>query len=120
MTRFNRTMDGNIFVFLILTLAAVEVAVGLAIIVALFRKRQTLRVDELNAVTCGGEPGVSDTFAAALWELDTQFWMASTGVDAVDVHIHPGAPAGQLFTFQQQSGRWTGSVRPASAPAAGR
>lgn len=76
------------------------------------RHGDTFRVDELNAVTCGGEPGVSDTFAAGLWELDTQFWMARTGVDAVDVHIHPEAPAGQLFTFQDQAGRWSGSVRP--------
>ncbi len=41
-SRFNGTMDGNVFVFFILTVAAAEVAVGLAIIVALFRKRQTI------------------------------------------------------------------------------
>jgi hypothetical protein len=45
---FNGTLDGNVFVFFILTVAAAEVAVGLAIIVALFRKRQTVQVDELN------------------------------------------------------------------------
>jgi len=44
-SRYNGTMDGNVFVFFILTIAAAEVAVGLAIIVALFRKRQTVRVD---------------------------------------------------------------------------
>ena len=49
-SRFNGTMDGNVFVFLILTVAAAEVAVGLAIIVALFRKRVTVEVDELNAL----------------------------------------------------------------------
>jgi NADH-quinone oxidoreductase subunit K len=49
-SKFNRTMDGNVFVFFILTVAAAEVAVGLAIIVALFRKRQTIRVDELDAL----------------------------------------------------------------------
>ena len=49
-SRFNGTMDGNVFVFFILTVAAAEVAVGLAIIVALFRKRQTIEVDELNAL----------------------------------------------------------------------
>ena len=47
-SRFNGTMDGNVFVFFILTVAAAEVAVGLAIIVALFRKRQTIQVDQLN------------------------------------------------------------------------
>jgi NADH-quinone oxidoreductase subunit K len=49
-SRFNGTMDGNVFVFFILTVAAAEVAVGLAIIVALFRRRQTIEVDELNAL----------------------------------------------------------------------
>lgn len=49
-SRFNGTMDGNVFVFFILTVAAAEVAVGLAIIVALFRKRQTVQVEELNAL----------------------------------------------------------------------
>ena len=49
-SRFNGTMDGNVFVFFILTVAAAEVAVGLAIIVALFRRRQTVQVDQLNAL----------------------------------------------------------------------
>ena len=49
-SRFNGTMDGNVFVFFILTVAAAEVAVGLAIIVALFRRRQTIQVDELNTL----------------------------------------------------------------------
>jgi NADH-quinone oxidoreductase subunit K len=47
-SRFNNTLDGSVFVFFILTIAAAEVAVGLAIIVALFRKRHTVAVDELN------------------------------------------------------------------------
>ena len=49
-SRFNGTMDGNVFVFFILTVAAAEVAVGLALIVALFRRRQTVQVEELNAL----------------------------------------------------------------------
>lgn len=49
-SRFNGTMDGNVFVFFILTVAAAEVAVGLAIIVALFRRRQTIEVGRLNAL----------------------------------------------------------------------
>jgi NADH-quinone oxidoreductase subunit K len=49
-SRFNGTLDGNVFVFFILTVAAAEVAVGLAIIVALFRQRRTVQVDELNAL----------------------------------------------------------------------
>jgi NADH-quinone oxidoreductase subunit K len=49
-SRFNGTVDGNVFVFFILTVAAAEVAVGLAIIVQLFRKRQTVQVEELSAL----------------------------------------------------------------------
>jgi NADH-quinone oxidoreductase subunit K len=49
-SRYNGTMDGNVFVFFILTVAAAEVAVGLAIIVALFRRRQSINVGELNAL----------------------------------------------------------------------
>ncbi len=49
-SRYNGTMDGNVFVFFILTVAAAEVAVGLAIIVALFRRRATIQVDELNSL----------------------------------------------------------------------
>jgi NADH-quinone oxidoreductase subunit K len=49
-SRYNANISGNVFVFFILTVAAAEVAVGLAIIVALFRRRQTVNVDELNAL----------------------------------------------------------------------
>lgn len=49
-SRFNGTMDGNVFVFFILTVAAAEVAIGLALIVALFRKRQTVQLNELNSL----------------------------------------------------------------------
>jgi NADH-quinone oxidoreductase subunit K len=49
-SRFNGTMDGNVFVFFIITVAAAEVAVGLAIIVALFRLRHTVQVEELTAL----------------------------------------------------------------------
>ncbi len=45
---FQGTPDGGVFVLFILAIAAAEVAVGLAIIVALFRLRQTVQVDELN------------------------------------------------------------------------
>jgi NADH-quinone oxidoreductase subunit K len=50
-SRYNGTMDGNLFVFFIITVAAAEVALGLAIIVALFRLRQTVMVDELTALS---------------------------------------------------------------------
>lgn len=50
-SRYNGTMDGNLFVFFIITVAAAEVALGLAIVVALYRRRQTVMVDQLNALS---------------------------------------------------------------------
>ncbi len=41
-------IDGQIFVFFIMTVAAAEVAVGLAIIISVFRLRGTVHVDEIN------------------------------------------------------------------------
>ncbi len=82
---------------------------GMAPYVALAHRRGAqFRIDELNTVTCSGQAGVSDTFASALWALDTQFSLARAGVDGVDVHIHPEAPANQLFSFR----RGAGAVRP--------
>jgi len=46
-SRFNRNLDGQIMVFFIITVAAAEVAVGLALIVALYRRRQTAHVEDL-------------------------------------------------------------------------
>jgi NADH-quinone oxidoreductase subunit K len=46
----NSMMDGNTFVFFIITVAAAEVAVGLAIIVQLFRHSRTSMVDEFNTL----------------------------------------------------------------------
>jgi NADH-quinone oxidoreductase subunit K len=42
--------DGQIMVFMIITVAAAEVAVGLALIVSLYRLRQTTNVNDLNAL----------------------------------------------------------------------
>lgn len=42
------SMDGQVFVFFIMTVAAAEAAVGLAIMVSLFRNKETLNVDEIN------------------------------------------------------------------------
>ena len=47
MSRFNGNLDGQVMVFFIITVAAAEVSVGLALIVALYRKRQTADVEDL-------------------------------------------------------------------------
>jgi NADH-quinone oxidoreductase subunit K len=47
---FLDSVEGWIFVFLVLTVAAAEVVVGLAIIVSIFRSRTNIDVDELNSL----------------------------------------------------------------------
>lgn len=49
-SRFNNNLNGQIVVFFIITVAAAEVAVGLALIVALYRKRQTAHVEDLASL----------------------------------------------------------------------
>ena len=46
--RFHQTLDGQLFVFFVIAVAAAEVAVGLALMVAIFRTKQTIDVDQLN------------------------------------------------------------------------
>lgn len=47
-SRFLGNLDGQIFVFFILTVAAAEAGIGLAILVVLFRNRRTINVAELD------------------------------------------------------------------------
>jgi NADH-quinone oxidoreductase subunit K len=47
-SRFLEQVDGQVFVLLVMAVAAAEVAVGLAIVVALYRHQQTTDVDELD------------------------------------------------------------------------
>jgi NADH-quinone oxidoreductase subunit K len=41
-------LDGQVLVFFVITVAAAEVAVGLALIVTIFRTRKSINIDELN------------------------------------------------------------------------
>src|SRR5689334_13000011 len=50
MSRFNNNLNGQVMVFFVITVAAAEVAVGLALIVALYRKRQTAHVEDLASM----------------------------------------------------------------------
>jgi len=50
MSRFNGNLNGQVMVFFIITVAAAEVAVGLALIVALYRTRQTAHVEDLASM----------------------------------------------------------------------
>jgi len=49
-SRFNNNLDGQLLVFFTITVAAAEVSVGLALIVALYRKRQTAHVEDLTTM----------------------------------------------------------------------
>jgi len=69
------------------------------------------RLDELNSASCSGKLGVSNTFASALWVLDTLFSLASVDVDGVNIHTLPGA-AYQPFSFTEQGSHWSASVKP--------
>ena len=47
-SRFLGNMDGQVFVFFILTVAAAEAAIGLAILVVLFRNKGSINVEDIN------------------------------------------------------------------------
>jgi NADH-quinone oxidoreductase subunit K len=49
-SRFHNNLNGQVMVFFIITVAAAEVAVGLALLVALYRKRQTAHVEDLTTL----------------------------------------------------------------------
>jgi NADH-quinone oxidoreductase subunit K len=49
-SRYNNRLDGQVMVFFVITVAAAEVAVGLALIVALYRRRQSAQVGDLASL----------------------------------------------------------------------
>jgi NADH-quinone oxidoreductase subunit K len=49
-SRYLGNLDGQVFVFFILTVAAAEAAIGLAILVVLFRERHSINVEELDTM----------------------------------------------------------------------
>ncbi len=51
-SRYLGSMEGQIFVLFIMVVAAAEVAVGLAIAVAIFRQKGTVNVNEINLMKC--------------------------------------------------------------------
>ncbi|HUV92065.1 MAG TPA: NADH-quinone oxidoreductase subunit NuoK [Anaerolineales bacterium] len=48
--RMYQSLDGQVFVFFVMAVAAAEVAVGLALIVAIFRNKQSIDVDQINSL----------------------------------------------------------------------
>lgn len=73
---------------------------------------ESVRNSEMNSVSCGHAHGSANTFAGALWLLDTLFAMADIGVDGVNIHTYSGA-ADQLFSITHPHGQWMAYVAPA-------
>ena len=48
--RMFQSLDGQVFVFFVMAVAAAEVAVGLALIVAIFRNKRSIDVDQINSL----------------------------------------------------------------------
>ena len=53
-----------------------------------------VRIDETNNISCGGEPGVSNTFSAALWAVDFLTRAMTVGVAGINFHGHMSNPSG--------------------------
>jgi hypothetical protein len=70
-----------------------------------------IRIAEMNTNSCGDARGVTNTFASALWAIDTLFAMANAGADGVNVHTYRGSSY-QLFTFDRADGGWSARVEP--------
>ncbi|MFM8321817.1 MAG: NADH-quinone oxidoreductase subunit NuoK [Chloroflexota bacterium] len=48
--RYYQALDGQLFVFFVMAVAAAEVAVGLALIVAIFRTKHSINIDQINSL----------------------------------------------------------------------
>ncbi|MEA2199008.1 MAG: hypothetical protein QOJ25_3059 [Solirubrobacteraceae bacterium] len=89
-----------------------NMAAGVAPYVAMAHAQGVpFRIDEMNSVACAGIHAVSDTFASALWMLDTLFEYANVGVDGVNVHTLPAAVYAP-FSFTRTAGGWQADVHP--------
>lgn len=89
-----------------------DLAVGLDPYISLMHRRgATFRVDEMGSISCNGRRGVSDTFASALWLMDSLFQMAYQGIDGVNLHTYPNSANG-LFDFTSSNGQAQAVVHP--------
>jgi hypothetical protein len=92
--------------------ASIGLADSFASYVAVARARGlSLRIDELNSVSCGADRAVSQTFGSALWVLNTLFEMLRVGIHGVNIHTFPGAGY-ELFHITHPAGRWQAAIAP--------
>jgi hypothetical protein len=71
-----------------------------------------LRVDEMNSVSCGGERGLTDAFAPALWALGQLFQLDRAGVDGVNFQTVPNTLQQLIGVSPGAGGKWSGQVEP--------
>jgi hypothetical protein len=89
-----------------------SLATGMAGWVRVARENHdSVRVDEMNTVTCGGQPGFTNTFGPALWALNILPLYAKAGVDGVNVQSRPYTAQNLIQTDQTHAG-WRVSVDP--------
>lgn len=50
LARYYKLMDGHLVAIFVMAIAAVEAAIGLGIVISIFRNRQTIRTDELKSL----------------------------------------------------------------------
>jgi hypothetical protein len=72
---------------------------------------KTIRLDEFNSVACFGLKGVSDTYASALWSLESALQFARLGFDGLNVTTIPSAQYRIFATGHGPSG-WSAQVAP--------
>ncbi|HWD69203.1 MAG TPA: hypothetical protein VG293_03350 [Solirubrobacteraceae bacterium] len=70
-----------------------------------------VRVDEMNTVTCGGQPGFTNTFGPALWALNILPLYAAAGVNGVNVQSRPYTAQNLIQTDHTRAG-WRAIVEP--------
>ena len=93
--------------------AARGLAAGVARMVAIGRTAGVpVHVTEMNSATCGGFPGISDTFASALWVPGALFAMARAGAAGVDIHSWPLAPYAPFAFAPGRGGAPRAQARP--------
>lgn len=72
---------------------------------------EPLRVDELNAITCGGKAGLSNSFGEALWALNVLPALWRAGVQGVNFQTVDGL-LNQVITARHSASGWRVSVEP--------
>ena len=70
-----------------------------------------LRVDEINGVPCGGDPGISDSFAEALWALNVLPALWQVGVQGVNFQTVDGN-LNQMIAAKHSASGWSVAVEP--------